>query len=80
MEIMRSSECRLKLSHCGLLECLENHALLIFTCFFAISHCSVLLTQTYCEPGPPVELGLQELSAPLSLSICTEILNIFVNF
>lgn len=47
---------------------------------FAISHCSVLLTQTYCEPGPLVELGLQELSAPMSLPICTEILNIFVNF
>lgn len=34
---------------------------------FAISLCSTLLTQRNCEPGPLAELGLQELSALLSL-------------
>lgn len=79
MEIMRSSECHLKLLHHGLLKCLENSPSPDIYLLFAISLCGILLTQMDREPGPLVESCLQELSALLSLSICTGILNIFLN-
>lgn len=80
VEIMRNTECHLKLLHCGLLICLESHPFLVFTCSFAISLCSILLSQMYHVPGLLVESGLQESSALLNLSISMGILNIFVNF
>lgn len=76
MELMSSSECYLKHLCHGLLKCLENPPLQIFTCLFAISLCSALLTQRNCEPGPLAELDLRELSALRSQIH----LNIFVNF
>lgn len=81
MELTSSSEYYLKLLCHGLLKCLENPPLEMSTCLFAISVCSTLLTQRNCEPDPLAELGLQELSALVSLiDLCMGVLNTLVNF
>lgn len=57
MELLSSRKCFLKLLCHGLLKCLVNPPLEMFTCLFPIFLCSTLLTQRNCDPGLLAELS-----------------------